>query len=379
MTARIRRIRAINYRCLRHVDVELDQFHVLVGANGSGKSALFDAIGFVGDALIAGLGSAVDRRTGDFRDLVWGRPDRDLAFELAFELDIPDGMRERIPKSYERFAVSLSVREGNGGDLSATLKGRLKQDAEREETATKGTFSPGLWATEMRFDPTTPFVQPAGYEHPDVSLFVTRVFLRVRELSLENQHLRRASRPSKYGRPTPDGHLPSLILELQGYPERYDAWQRHIRTAIADIRDIRVKTREDDRHSYLVAVFGDGLEVPSWALSDGTLRLLALTIIAYLPEDGRAYLIEEPENGIHPLAVESVYRSLSCLRLAGPDRNTLASPLGLHRAQRTVVLLEARWRDAGHPWRQTSSSCPLAKCCRCRFAVRLGGAWLVQT
>ena len=53
------------------------------------------------------------------------------------------------------------------------------------------------------------------------------------------------------------------------------------------------------------------LEVPSWALSDGTLRLLALTIIAYLPENGSAYLVEEPENGVHPLAVEAVYRSLS--------------------------------------------------------------------
>ncbi len=72
-----------------------------------------------------------------------------------------------------------------------------------------------------------------------------------------------------------------------------------------------MKTREDDRHKYLVAVFDGGMEVPSWAMSDGTLRLLALTIIAYLPEYGRAYLIEEPENGVHPLAVEAVYRSLS--------------------------------------------------------------------
>jgi predicted ATPase len=45
--------------------------------------------------------------------------------------------------------------------------------------------------------------------------------------------------------------------------------------------------------------------------SDGTLRLLALTLPAYLPELNGVFLIEEPENGIHPKAVETVFQSLS--------------------------------------------------------------------
>ena len=45
-------------------------------------------------------------------------------------------------------------------------------------------------------------------------------------------------------------------------------------------------------------------------LSDGTLRLIALTLIAYLDEPA-IYLVEEPENGIHPRAVETVLQSLS--------------------------------------------------------------------
>jgi predicted ATPase len=51
--------------------------------------------------------------------------------------------------------------------------------------------------------------------------------------------------------------------------------------------------------------------VPSWVASDGTLRLLALTLPAYLPEFSGVYLIEEPENGIHPRAVETMFQSLS--------------------------------------------------------------------
>lgn len=41
------------------------------------------------------------------------------------------------------------------------------------------------------------------------------------------------------------------------------------------------------------------------------MRLLALTLLAYIGEPGHIYLIEEPENGIHPRAVETVFQSLS--------------------------------------------------------------------
>ena len=47
----IRRIQALNFRCLRYVDLRLDRFHVLIGPNASGKSTLFDAIAFMGDVV----------------------------------------------------------------------------------------------------------------------------------------------------------------------------------------------------------------------------------------------------------------------------------------------------------------------------------------
>jgi predicted ATPase len=61
----------------------------------------------------------------------------------------------------------------------------------------------------------------------------------------------------------------------------------------------------------LILRYREGLDIPSWVASDGTLRLLALTLPAYLPEFKGIYLIEEPENGIHPRAVETVFHSLS--------------------------------------------------------------------
>jgi predicted ATPase len=100
-------------------------------------------------------------------------------------------------------------------------------------------------------------------------------------------------------------------------PQQFQRWIRHLQTVLPDLVNLSVREREEDRYLYLVADFRGGLQVPSWLLSDGTLRLVALTLIAYLSASGAdfgvsgAYLIEEPENGIHPKALEAVYQSLS--------------------------------------------------------------------
>ena len=84
----VRRIQALNYRCLRHVDVRLDgNFQVLVGPNASGKSTLMDVIGFFADLARGSIEIAVRQRVPDFRDLVWGRQGNGGRFELALELD----------------------------------------------------------------------------------------------------------------------------------------------------------------------------------------------------------------------------------------------------------------------------------------------------
>jgi hypothetical protein len=136
----------------------------------------------------------------------------------------------------------------------------------------------------------------------------------VQSLVLNSQVIRQPSPPGLGRQFQPTGaNLPWVIAELRKDKTCFDAWLQHVRTALEDIQDIRTVERPEDRHCYLIIKYDSGAEVPSWLASDGTLRLLALTIPAYLKDLEGVFLIEEPENGIHPRAIETVLQSLSSM------------------------------------------------------------------
>ena len=189
----------------------------------------------------------------------------------------------------------------------------------------------------------------------------------IQRLVLNSEAMRRPSPPGSPRAFQADGsNLPWAVQDLiESDPERFERWVEHVRTALPDIDAIETIERPEDKHRYLRITYRTGLKAPSWAVSDGTLRLLALTLVAYLPARDRIYLIEEPENGIHPQAIETVMQSLS----AAYDCQILCathSPVILSLADPDQVLCFARTgegvadivRGSEHPqlreWRRTT-------------------------
>lgn len=93
----------------------------------------------------------------------------------------------------------------------------------------------------------------------------------------------------------------------------YQDWVDHVRTALPQLDDIEVREREEDHRAYFSIHYAGGYNVTSSGLSDGTLRILALTLMAYVTHAPRLLVTEEPENGIHPSAIEAILQSLSSL------------------------------------------------------------------
>ena len=353
----IRRIQALGYRCLRYVDVRLDRFHVLVGPNASGKSTLFDVVAFLSDLVEDGLDAAVERRTRNFQDLVWGRSSQEWGFELAVEFELPHAIKDQLPpaREFQIFRYEVAISEGEDGvsidsergvliperaldihprslfpepltapDTMLMGKSRGVRTVLSKSSQGRDTFyvevserSGSGWVTSVSFGPRRSALGnlPESSEKFPAATYVKQILQRqVKSLFLDSVTMGHASPPSlRRADFSPDGaNLPWAVSRLKrNYRADYDEWLRHVRTILSDLKDIRVRVRRDDRHAYLMLSYKTGVQVPSWMVSDGTLRFLALTLLAYLPNTDEVFLLEEPENGIHPLALDAVYDSLA--------------------------------------------------------------------
>jgi predicted ATPase len=202
------------------------------------------------------------------------------------------------------------------------------------------------WNNPFRLGPRRPALAnlPEDEERFPVATWVKRVLMEgLQRLALNSEAMRRPAPPGSPLEFQPDGsNLPWALEDLrQRSPERFVQWLAHVRTALPDVRGVETIERAEDKHRYLRITYESGLRAPSWTVSDGTLRLLALTLLAYLETPGRIYLIEEPENGIHPQAVECVFQALS----SAHDSQVLCashSPVVLSLAEPASILCFAR-------------------------------------
>jgi predicted ATPase len=326
----ITRIEARNYKCLRKVDVSLRPFEILVGPNGSGKTAFMDVIGFLRDYVSFTVQYAVKQRADNFQDLVWGREETN--FNLGVEAQIPqDRIITTETASYTRLRYDLSVRLDVPSEVPVienekvvchdpvrdrTLplvdrtRGRVKfahEDSSRPEIGSAMDMS--LFDSAIKSLPTG----TNGF--PAIKWFATLISEGIRDVRLNTEALHKAStiEAEKASKLT-GANLARSVLELrENSRESFEAWIRHLRTALPDLETVRAEPLPRESARRLMLKFQNGIEVPSRVVSDGTLCLMALTILAYMPEANRVYLIEEPENAVHPTAVETIYQSLSSL------------------------------------------------------------------
>lgn len=350
-------IEALDYRCLRYLKQPLGPFHVLVGPNASGKTTFLDVVAFLGRLISDGPDAAVEERTRNFQDLIWGR--RASGFELAIEAAIPEELQVKTDSNgYDIIRYELGLKaEQESAEVNIVAekvllrRSRAHEPVQRDlfpnaaappRTIISGTARHGHqklivnkvpggndvfysethsaagkgWVPAFKLGPRRSALGniPADERKLPAATWLKGVLDQgVQRLVLNSLLIRKASPPGQGRGFKADGsNLPWVVAELERKAQpRFQDWIAHLRTALPDLEGIRTVEREDDKHRYLVLQYRGGLEVPSWMASDGTLRLLALTLPAYLPDLAGIFLIEEPENGVHPRAVEAMFQSLS--------------------------------------------------------------------
>ncbi|NBC31357.1 MAG: AAA family ATPase, partial [Alphaproteobacteria bacterium] len=294
----IRRISALNYKSLRYIDVELQDFHLLVGPNASGKSTFLDVVNFASDLLTDGLETALSKRSPNIYNLVW--LESGTEFQIAIEVELSTALKTMLAgsqgeanvknpgTSYDRARYELTIGLDQSRRsvilhelliLQASLR-RRQEPAQREmfpapprpkpsivfsgrkpsdrgaKTIVKKTdtgndyFHSELtkWNIQFRFGPERPALVnvPEDETKFPVSLWFRKLLKDgVDFLLLNSAAMRRASPPGSPSEFRPDGsNLPFAVENLRNTrPDLYKLWIEHLRTALPDIETIETLER----------------------------------------------------------------------------------------------------------------------------------------
>ena len=360
----ITRIEATRYRCLELLQTDLQSYGVLVGANGAGKTTFLDIPGLLADCLLqrevaqAFTAKLHDRppRSSTLNELVFGAQGND--FILAIEAELPETIvsallpsqsgpvqnneqkwlrfvryeirfeifndRQLVIGNEYLFLFSLSNQPERGGSRIYGETGRhrdwrfiIERDRQgevnfRAEAHRAKKSRPAHVDGQMLALPKVQFESSADF--PAARWFYDFLTTQCVFYRPDTDLLQSASPPGLSAELMLDAaNLPWLVLELQKETDKFSAWVEHVKTALPQVTSIRAREREEDHHAYLAVAYNGGYEVTSSGLSEGTLRILALTVLPYLTRRPAVIITEEPENGIHPKAVEAVLQSLQSI------------------------------------------------------------------
>lgn len=350
--AKIEGFRVKNFRALKDITLgrlwnqqqaeALTPMTAVIGKNGVGKSTLFDAFGFLADALKFGVEEACDSRgRGGFQRIraqnqngpiefeVYYKEDgnaRPITYEIAIDIDTfgrPYVLRERLRQRRKGqkhgwpFSF-LVLNSGKGVVWKDEQEGR-QIDEEHEEFDLISLMESIISEAEKEESKKTEVVELEDMrklgiatlgslkQHPRISAF--RRFIEGWYLSYFTPDAARSlplAGPQRHLNIHGD-NLGNVVQFMEReHPKRFQNILNRIAEKIPGISKIDTEKTNDGR---LLLRFNDkGFQDPFYAqqMSDGTLKVFAYLLLLEDPSPPPFLCIEEPENGLYHKLLESL-------------------------------------------------------------------------
>jgi len=376
-----------NFKVLRCLRVPLCEYQLLVGPNGSGKSSVFDAVLFVRNSLLGkgpeealrmskaesllelthqakggpigfsfvlkheewpilrytvvfgqdsveGLIIESEAVTRQIRRGTWDIPGAPakapINFDLFHDADMVsqiDLLQRHAGKKTENWERIL-YKTSKGADLFT----RLGLEGEGRIPYHLQTKIAGRKQLSLKFVP-----DENGYEYSSwIKEYLlnapTRIQLDIESIKVSGSPEKSSEQLSENG----DNFANVVYRFKENDRKGFDRWVRHLREFFPEILDIDPQVRPENQRRLIWVVSAAGIRVPQYLLSDGTLRFMALTLLAFHHKGHKFLLIEEPENGLHPSAIEGIIRPF---KTAYPEMQVIFA------SHSPVVLANFKLRD----------------------------------
>lgn len=310
---KIKTIRLKNYKVFRDIKIEdISTLAVFIGANGVGKSTLFDVFDFLSDALQGSVRSALAKR-GGFIELKSRESDGNIEIELQFRLEISG--RQRL------VTYLLEIGEASGRPI-------IEREILRYKRGKHGSpyhfidFSRGAGTAitnEEDFDKEDEELDREYQKLGSTDILAIKGLGQFDRFKAANafrsfiEHWHVSDFHISDARPTQDAgyaeHLSvrgeNLALVAQymyhNHRDTFDTVLEKMKQRVPGINKVEVKETEDGR---IVLRFQDGsFRDPFIAryVSDGSIKMFAYLLMLHDPEPHPLLCVEEPENQLYPM------------------------------------------------------------------------------
>lgn len=302
-----------NYRAFENLEIkDIPPFCVIIGANGTGKSTLFDIFGFLRDALKNNIRQALQIRGGYKEVVTRGKEQEDIEIELQFKINILDK---------ERLVTYLLI---IGEDDKRPV---IKREILRYKRAEHGSPCHFL---DFKLGQGYAITNEEDFNKPDEELereeqqLESNDILAIKGLGqfqrfkaasafrslIENWHVSdfhiseaRGSKDALYAEhlSTAGDNMASVAQYIyQNHPDIFQTILTKMQERIPGISKVEAKDTEDGR---LILKFQDQAFKDPFIdryVSDGTMKMFAYLILLFDPKPHPLLCVEEPENQLYP-------------------------------------------------------------------------------
>ncbi|MGH7814945.1 MAG: AAA family ATPase [Candidatus Binataceae bacterium] len=299
---KLKQLQAHRFKSLRELTLPLRDLNLLIGANAAGKSNVLDALKFLSEAVENRDFTPAIFSRGNIVQLAWkGEAANGIQLETLFE----DGAQEfkwsvQALRQGRDFLIEESLHRMSTGALPQMLL-----------TANSGR---GFWYTEdgqkfpLKMDPTKCALAAAAPNEAFPGAAVARFVLGWMFCDPSPSYLRMPTPAQNegvmfdsWGR-----NLAGRLLELQNNaPQVFARISRAVRDILGVPESIEAKSTQEGEIFLLQREAGLAFRIHQKGASTGTLRMLALMTALLGNTEANLIGIEEPENYIHPGALQA--------------------------------------------------------------------------
>jgi predicted ATPase len=317
----IRTLEIENYGCIKKAKFELSSIHALIGPNDSGKSTTLRALRTVAQFAAGNFGPEPMSNPDPFEPMLDRSPNSNcirigfsdgVAYGIESKKDIED-VHEAVYLHGEDVAGDLSARGWNKNGIvmgGVNVRGNAELTFSLRDRITTATL--------VRFDPDS-LRAPA-------------------QLIPEQKGIQFADE-----RGTGLAGVFDAIINRDS--EAFAQIQANVRTLFPSVAKLGLINVSSSLKEIAVTLT-DGTRIGAKAMSEGLLYYLGFAALGHVA-DSRLFLVEEPENGLHPARVAEVMTALREISKTNQVIIATHSPLVVNELQGDEVTVVTREPETG--------------------------------